>query len=118
MGIEPSAHLHVKGDLVRVTCPVVGRDLATPAIHHHVFTHRDAACGYCSPCHLVGVEPSAHLPVVEGDLVRVTCPVVGRDSATLFAVHLNVFTHPDAGFAVWAPELEVVEHRPGTALGF
>ena len=48
------------------------------------------------PSHLVGVEPSAHLPVVEGDLVRVARPVVGRDPATLLAVHLNVFTHPDA----------------------
>jgi len=98
--VEPPAHLLVKGDLVRVTRPVVGRDLATPAIHHHVFTHRDAACGCCSPSHLVGVEPPAHLPVVKGDLVRVAGPVVGRDLATP-AIHHHVFTYHDAACGCW-----------------
>jgi hypothetical protein len=48
-----------------------------------------------SPSHLVWVEPSTHLPVVKGDLVRVTSPVVGRDLATP-AIHHYVFPHPDA----------------------
>ena len=48
-----------------------------------------------SPSHLVWVEPSTHLPVEKGDLVRVTRPVVGRDHATP-AIHHHAVKHPDA----------------------
>ena len=44
VGVEPSTPLPVeKGDPVRHTRPVVGRDHATPAVHHHACTHPDAA---------------------------------------------------------------------------
>ena len=44
---------------------------------------------------LVGLEPAAHRAVSKGNLVRITCPVIGRDHAALTIVparvrHLNI----------------------------